>query len=269
MTEPDVASSDATNMEATAVVDGDEVVVNGRKWWSTGVGHPRLQDLRVHGAHRPGRRPPPPPLDGAGTARHPRREGRAAADARWATRTSRSGTARSRSPTSACRWPTSSPGRARRFAIAQGRLGPGRVHHCMRLIGLAELALELAIRRGIGPHGVRQAARRPRRQPRADRRRPHRDRPGPAARAQRRVEARRGRAAERAVARSARSRSSSPTWPRQVIDFAIQVHGGAGLSDDFPLADGLRQRPCAAARRRSRRGAPRHGRPPRARQVPR
>ena len=40
MTEPDVASSDATNMEATAVVDGDEVVINGRKWWSTGVGHP-------------------------------------------------------------------------------------------------------------------------------------------------------------------------------------------------------------------------------------
>ena len=49
MTEPDVASSDATNMEATAVVDGDEVVINGRKWWSTGVGHPRLQDPRVHG----------------------------------------------------------------------------------------------------------------------------------------------------------------------------------------------------------------------------
>ena len=65
MTEPGVASSDATNMEATCVVDGDEMVVNGHKWWTTGVGHPDCKDLRVHGRHRPRRRPAPAPLDGA------------------------------------------------------------------------------------------------------------------------------------------------------------------------------------------------------------
>ena len=79
MTEPDVASSDATNMEATAVVDGDEVVINGRKWWSTGVGHPDCKVLVFMGALRPRRRPAPPAHDGARPARHPRRQGRAAA----------------------------------------------------------------------------------------------------------------------------------------------------------------------------------------------
>ena len=114
MTEPGVASSDATNMEATAVVDGDEVVVNGRKWWSTGVGHPDCKILVFMG------RSPTPDADRHHRhtmvlvpLRHPRREGRAAAHARWASTTSRSATARCRSPTSGCRWPTSSPGRAR------------------------------------------------------------------------------------------------------------------------------------------------------------
>ena len=69
MTEPGVASSDATNMAATAVVDGDEVVVNGRKWWSTGVGHPDCRIFVFMGlSHLPGptgRRPPPPAHDGA------------------------------------------------------------------------------------------------------------------------------------------------------------------------------------------------------------
>ena len=72
MTEPDVASSDATNMEATAVVDGDEVVVNGRKWWSTGVGHPDCKVLVFMGLTDPERRPAPPALDGAGAARRRR-----------------------------------------------------------------------------------------------------------------------------------------------------------------------------------------------------
>ena len=65
------------------VVDGDEVVVNGRKWWSTGVGHPDCKILVFMGRHRPRRRPAPPALDGARAARHPRREGRAAAARRW------------------------------------------------------------------------------------------------------------------------------------------------------------------------------------------
>ncbi len=55
MTEPDVASSDATNMAATAILDGDEVVLNGRKWWSTGIGHPDCELLIFMGLHRPRR----------------------------------------------------------------------------------------------------------------------------------------------------------------------------------------------------------------------
>ena len=68
MTEPGVASSDATNMEATAVVDGDEVVINGRKWWSSGVGHPDCKIFVFMGLSRgrPRDRPPPPAHDGAG-----------------------------------------------------------------------------------------------------------------------------------------------------------------------------------------------------------
>ena len=236
MTEPGVASSDATNMEATAVVDGDEVVINGRKWWSTGVGHPDCKVLDLHGADGSRRRPPPPALDGAGAAGRPGREGRAAAHRRWGCTTSRSATARCRFTD--VRVPAANillgPGEA--FAIAQGRLGPGRVHHCMRLIGLAELALEMACTRGAGADRVRQADRQPRRQPRADRRRPDRDRPGPAAGAERGLEARHRRAAERAVARSPRSRWPCPNMAQQVIDMAIQLHGGGGLSDDFPLA---------------------------------
>ena len=72
MTEPGVASSDATNMEATAVVDGDEVVINGRKWWSTGVGHPDCKILVFMGLSRPRRRPAPPAHDGAGARWTPR-----------------------------------------------------------------------------------------------------------------------------------------------------------------------------------------------------
>ncbi len=72
MTEPEVASSDATNMQATAILDGEEVVLNGRKWWSTGVGTPQLQGRHLHGAHRSQRRPLPPALDGARAAGLPR-----------------------------------------------------------------------------------------------------------------------------------------------------------------------------------------------------
>ena len=183
MTEPDVASSDATNMEATAVVDGDEVVINGRKWWSTGVGHPDCEILIFMGLTDP---------DADRHHRHsmvlvprdtPRREGRAPAPhdghVRRAARPRRGVV--HRRPGAGRRTSSAGPGEA--FEIAQGRLGPGRVHHCMRLIGLAELALELACTRGTGADRVRQAARQPRRQPRADRRRPDRDRPGPPARA--------------------------------------------------------------------------------------
>ncbi|MEP6814144.1 MAG: acyl-CoA dehydrogenase family protein, partial [Marmoricola sp.] len=148
MTEPGVASSDATNMAATAVVDGDELVINGRKWWSTGVGHPDCRifvfmglsdpDADRHSRHSMVLVPRDTPgvkverlLSTMGIQDEPFGHGEVSF--------------------TDVRVPLSNvllgPGRA--FEIAQGRLGPGRVHHCMRLIGLAEMALERAIRRGL------------------------------------------------------------------------------------------------------------------------
>ena len=72
MTEPEVASSDATNMQATATLDGEEVVLNGRKWWSTGIGHPNCEAIIFMGLTDPERGPLPPAFDGARPARAPR-----------------------------------------------------------------------------------------------------------------------------------------------------------------------------------------------------
>lgn len=148
MTEPDVASSDATNMAATAVIDGDEVVINGRKWWSTGVGHPDCKVIIFMGltdpnAHRYARHsmvlvPVDTPgvtiermLPTMGFYDEPGGHGVVSFED-------------VRLPVDAF---IAGPGKG--FEIAQGRLGPGRVHHAMRLIGLAEVALEHACRRGL------------------------------------------------------------------------------------------------------------------------
>ena len=146
MTEPDVASSDATTMAATARVDGDDVVLDGRKWWSTGVGHP---DCAV-GIFMVVTDPLAPkharhsmvlvPLDAPGVTI----ERVMPALGQWDEPLGHGQVSLTdvRLPASAI---IGGPGQA--FAIAQGRLGPGRVHHCMRLIGLAERALELACAR--------------------------------------------------------------------------------------------------------------------------
>lgn len=148
MTEPEVASSDATNMQATAIVEGDEIVLNGRKWWSSGIGDPHCK-IAIFMAHTPnaeaGRHSQHSmvlvPLDTPGVeiermlpvfgdydAPHGHGE---------VTFTN-------------VRVPVANfiggPGQG--FSIAQGRLGPGRIHHCMRCIGAAEKALELMIKRG-------------------------------------------------------------------------------------------------------------------------
>ncbi len=147
MTEPQVASSDATNMEATAIVDGNEILVNGTKWWSTGIGHPDCNILIFMGLTDP---------DADKYARH----------SMVLVPTDTPGvTIKRMLPVfgdfdeplghgevefKGVRVPIENfilgPGRG--FEIAQGRLGPGRIHHCMRCIGAAELALELMIRRG-------------------------------------------------------------------------------------------------------------------------
>ena len=144
MTEPDVASSDATNMQATAIVEGDEVVLNGRKWWATGIGHPNcrvaifmgLSDPEAprHARHSMVLVPLDTPgvkikrmLPVFGEYEMPNGHGEVHFD-------------NVRLPVSAI-----IKGVGRGFEIAQGRLGPGRIHHCMRCIGASEVALDVDV----------------------------------------------------------------------------------------------------------------------------
>ncbi|HYQ34101.1 MAG TPA: acyl-CoA dehydrogenase family protein, partial [Lapillicoccus sp.] len=234
MTEPAVASSDATNMAATARIEGDEVVINGRKWWSTGVGNPDCKilvfmglsdpDADRHSRHTMVLVPRDTPgvkvermLTTMGYYDEPLGHGEVSfADVRVPVANVISG-----------------PGEG--FAIAQGRLGPGRIHHCMRLIGLAELALELAIRRGTSrtAFGKRLVDLGGNRERIADARIAidqarllvlnaawKLDVGGPM----------------NALSEVSQIKVVVPNMAQAVIDFAIQVHGGAGMSDDFPLA---------------------------------
>ncbi|MCD4533234.1 acyl-CoA dehydrogenase family protein [Nocardioides sp. cx-169] len=234
MTEPGVASSDATNMEATAVVDGDEVVINGRKWWSTGIGHPDCKilvfmgltdpDADRHHRHSMVLVPRDTPgvkvermLSVMGLYDEPLGHGEVSfTDVRVPAANILSG-----------------PGEA--FGIAQGRLGPGRVHHCMRLIGLAELALQMACERGTG----RTAFGKPLVNLGGNRERI----------AEARIAIDQARllvlnAAWKldvggplnALSEVSQIKVAVPRMAQQVIDFAIQIHGGGGLAEDFPLA---------------------------------
>ena len=148
MTEPDVASSDATNMEARAEIQGDEVVVNGRKWWTTGAGDPRCKFVIFMGVTHPDAQRHVRhsmvlvPLDAKGVTVERMLpvfghldEPNGHAQLRFED---------VRLPLSAL---IAGPGRG--FEIAQGRLGPGRIHHCMRCIGAAERALQRLCERAL------------------------------------------------------------------------------------------------------------------------
>jgi acyl-CoA dehydrogenase len=234
MTEPGVASSDATNMEATAVVDGDEVVINGRKWWSTGVGHPDCTvfvfmgltdpDADRHHRHTMVLVPRDTPgvriermLTTMGYADEPLGHGEVSfTDVRVPVTNILSG-----------------PGEA--FAIAQGRLGPGRIHHCMRLIGLAEASLELGIRRGLertafGKPLVNLGGNRERI---ADARIAIEQARLLVLNAAWKLDAG---GPMNALSEVSQIKVAVPRMALSVIDMAIQLHGGGGLSDDFPLA---------------------------------
>ena len=147
MTEPDVASSDATNVASSIVRDGGRVRHQRPQMVHDRRDGPALQDHHLHGQDGSERsRSPPTPIDGAGAQGHAGRPGRAVAARAgllWRARSSLG------SVFSNVRVPVGNMllGEGRGFEIAQGRLGPGRIHHCMRLIGLAERVLERMCRR--------------------------------------------------------------------------------------------------------------------------
>jgi len=233
MTEPEVASSDATNMQATAVLDGDEVLVNGRKWWSTGVGHPNCRALIFMGLTDPQadryhqHSMVLVPIDAPGVKVERMLEAMGFLDAPGG---------HGEVSFTDVRLPASAivGGAGQAFAIAQARLGPGRIHHCMRLIGLAELALEMACRRA----SERVAFGKPLANLGGNRER--------IADARIAIDQARlhvlhaawlvDRQAPEAIGAVSQIKVAVPNMAQRVVDMAIQLHGGGGLSNDFPLA---------------------------------
>ena len=235
MTEPGVASSDATNMQATAVIEGKHVVLNGRKWWSSGVGHPHcrllifmgLTDCAAPKYRRHSMVLVPLSTPGVEIVRMVPVFG--AYDAPFG-----HGEVSFRNVRVPVDNIIAGPGRG--FEIAQGRLGPGRIHHCMRTLGAAERALELLCRRSL----TRVAFGRPLAElgGNAD------------AIANARILIEQARLLtlkaawmiDQLGAKGAKSEISQikvvvPNIALAIIDQAIQIHGAAGVSEDFPLAE--------------------------------
>jgi hypothetical protein len=235
MTEPDVASSDATNMRATALIEEDHVILNGRKWWSSGIGHPHCRLLIFMGlTHASAPRYERHsmvllPLETAGVKIERMVSVFGSYDPPFG---------HGEVTFTNVRVPldhiVGGPGRG--FEIAQGRLGPGRIHHCMRTLGAAERALNLMCRRSLQRVAFGK---------------PLAELGGNAeAIADARIKLEQARLLTLKAAwmldevgtKGARSEISQikvavPNVALEIIDDAIQMHGGAGVSDDFPLAD--------------------------------
>lgn len=234
MTEPDVASSDAANMRATVQLDGDDIVLNGRKWWANGIGHPNcgfaifmgVSDAQAgrHQLHSMVIVPLDTPgvrilrmLPVFGEYDEPYGYGEVHFDH--------------------VRVPKTNviAGLGRGFEVAQGRLGSGRIHHCMRCIGAAERALELMIDRGMHRNAFGKSLI---------------DLGGNRERiADLRIAIDQARLlalyaawkidqvdALPALTEISAIKIVAPNVLQRVVDEAIQLYGGAGLSHDFPLA---------------------------------
>ena len=235
MTEPDVASSDATNVEASIIRDGDHYVINGRKWWTTGGPDPRCRIMIFMGktdAANPDRYRQqsmvlvPVDTPGVTLVRHlpvfgyddaPHGHAEFAFDH--------------------VRVPLDNIllGEGRGFEIAQGRLGPGRIHHCMRLIGQAERALEMMCRRAASRVAFGRAiADQTVTQERIANARIMIDQTRLLVlHAAWKMDIAGNKAAKADIAMI---KVAAPTMACQVIDWAMQAHGAAGVCDDFQLA---------------------------------
>ncbi len=234
MTEPDVASSDATNIQASIVRDGDDFVVRGRKWWSSGAGDPRCRLAIVMGKSDP-------------RAERHRQQSMILLDLTTpGVRIVRLLTVfgydhaphgHAEIVLDDVRVPAASIllGEGRGFEIAQGRLGPGRIHHCMRTIGAAEEALEAMARRLLSraAFGKRLAD--------------HSVWEERLARARIDIEMSRvlclkaADTMDREGNKAARNeiamiKVQAPSMALRILDDAIQAHGGAGVSGDTELA---------------------------------
>lgn len=234
MTEPDVASSDATNIQSSIVRDGDEYVINARKWWSTGALDPRCKVAIVMGKSDPNAERHKQqsmilvPFDSPGVEvkrclpvfgydHAPNGH----AEVHY----------------NNVRVPISNMllGEGRGFEIAQGRLGPGRIHHCMRAIGAAERALDLLIKRAnsreafhsklIDKETIREQI--------AESRIDIEQARLLTLHAANIIDQKDAKAARKEIAMI---KVAVPRASIRVIDRAIEVFGGAGVSDDFPLA---------------------------------
>ena len=235
MTEPEVASSDATNMRATATIEGNEVVLNGRKWWSSGIGHPHCRVVIFMGVTFPS------------AEKHQRHSMVLVPLASQGVKIERMVSAfgmydepfgHGEVTFNDVRLPVdhiiAGPGRG--FEIAQGRLGPGRIHHCMRTLGAGERALELLCQRALSrvAFGKPLADLGGNRDIIADAR---------IALEQARLLTLKAAwmmdtvGAKGAMSEISQIKVVAPSVAQAIIDEAIQIYGGAGVSPDFPLAE--------------------------------